>query len=133
MQAKSAPGEHEMRREGGEKQEVSWRFPPLMCACVLKISPFALVFLVKFSVRILMSFFLFCLQSTLIFNLLDVSPNLWYSQCLPCSSGERLIEFSINRNYDRSVRFTILCFYVSTFSRVPSLSYYIVKSESRTL
>ena len=52
----------------------------------------------------------------------------------------RLIEFSINRDYDRSVRFTILCFHVSilvrflhTFSRVPLVSYYIVKSESRTL
>ena len=59
-------------------------FFPLMCACVLKISPFALAFLVKFSVHIAMSCFLFFPQSTLIFNLFDVSPNLWYSQCLPC-------------------------------------------------
>ena len=61
-------------------------FFPLMCACVLKISPFALAFLVKFSVHITMSCFLFFPQSTLIFNLFDVSPNLWYSQCscLPC-------------------------------------------------
>ena len=41
-------------------------FFPLMCACVLKISPFALAFLVKFSVHILMSCFLFCPKSTLI-------------------------------------------------------------------
>ena len=53
---------------------------------------------------------------------------------------KRLIEFSINRDYDRSVRFTILCIHVSilirflhTFSRMLSVSYYIVKSESRTL
>ena len=53
---------------------------------------------------------------------------------------KRLIEFSINRDYDRSVRFTILCIHVSilirflhTFSRMLSVSYCIVKSESRTL
>ena len=53
---------------------------------------------------------------------------------------KRLIEFSINRDYDRSVRFTILCIHVSilirflhTFSRMLSVSYYIVKSDSRTL
>ena len=49
----------------------------------------------------------------------------------------RLIESSINCDYDRSVWFTILCFHVSILvrylhilSRVPSVSYYIVKSES---
>ena len=53
---------------------------------------------------------------------------------------QRLIKFSINHDYDRSVRFTILWFHVSilvrflhTFSRVPLVSYYIVKSESRAL
>ena len=53
---------------------------------------------------------------------------------------QRLIKFSINRDYDRSVRFTILWFHVSilvrflhTFSSVPLVSYYIVKLESRTL
>ena len=47
---------------------------------------------------------------------------------------------TINRDYDHSVRFTILCFHVlilvwclHTFSRVPLVSYYIVKSESKTL
>ena len=47
---------------------------------------------------------------------------------------------TINRDYDHSVRFTILCFHVlilvwclHTFSRVSLASYYIVKSESRTL
>ena len=52
---------------------------------------------------------------------------------------QRLISsgVTINRDYDRLVRFTILCFHVSilirflhTFSRVPSVSYYIVKSET---
>ena len=45
-----------------------------------------------------------------------------------------------NHNYDSLVRFSIPCFHISillrflpTFSRVPSVSYYIVKSESRTL
>ena len=43
---------------------------------------------------------------------------------------QRLIEFSINRDYDCSVWLTILCFHVSilvqllhTFSRVPLVSY----------
>ena len=58
----------------------------------------------------------------------------------------KLIEYIINkevntsRDYDHSVRFTILCFHVlilvrflHTFSRVPLVSYYSVKSESRTL
>ena len=31
---------------------------------------------------------------------------------------KRLIEFSINRDYDRSVQFTILCFYVSIFAHL---------------
>ena len=50
------------------------------------------------------------------------------------------IESLINHHYDLSVRFTILCLHISilvqflhTFSRVPLVSYYIVKSESRSL
>ena len=53
-------------------------------------------------------------------------------------SSVTINQFSINRDYDRSVRFTILCFQVSvlvqflqTFSRVPLVSYNFVKSESR--
>ena len=78
---------HQGNMKWGEKEERSRKyrglFPPHMR---MRPQNFFLRpgFLSQIQVHILMSCFVFCPQSTLIFNLFDVSPNLWYSQCLPC-------------------------------------------------